>query len=71
MQSTNEACSLTGTLTSTSCSLSTEAGENSSVSRKKKRTSWTWLHFGSFHSKTTNFSATTSENFYFLTGCCL
>jgi hypothetical protein len=26
---------------------------------------------GSFHSKTTNFSATTSENFYFLTGCCL
>ncbi|KZR97484.1 Uncharacterized protein APZ42_007617 [Daphnia magna] len=45
MQSTNEACSLTGTLMSTSCSLSTEAGENSLVSRKKKRTSWTWLHF--------------------------
>ncbi|KAI9558388.1 hypothetical protein GHT06_015167 [Daphnia sinensis] len=27
--------------------------------------------YGSFHSKTTNFSATTSENFYFFTGCCL
>ena len=24
-----------------------------------------------FHSKTTNFSATTSENLYFFTGCCL